>query len=85
MLQGTKLMHIIAYVDYYRSVGGWCVFLGYSLVSLSCNKYKVVSRSSTKAEFRSLVVAMLEVMWSKKLLEELYIHLCSDFYYIVTT
>lgn len=54
-----------------RSIGGFCVFLGESLVSWSSKKQGVVSRSSAEAEYRALASLVSEVVWLKSLLKEL--------------
>lgn len=47
------------------------VFLGDSLVSWHSNNQKVVSWSSTKSEYRDVVVAATEVCWVRTLLDEI--------------
>lgn len=47
------------------------MYLGGNLISWSSKKQVVVSRSSTEAEYRSLVVVVAEVMWLEFLLSEL--------------
>ncbi|MED6120630.1 hypothetical protein PIB30_118924 [Stylosanthes scabra] len=58
-----------------RSVSGYCIFLGTNLLSWSCRKQPTVSRSSTEAEFRSMVECEAELVWIKGLLAELQIPL----------
>ena len=50
---------------------GYCVYAGSSLISWSSSKQRVVSRSSTEAEYRSLANAAAELTWFKHLFSEL--------------
>ena len=51
-----------------RSVSGWVVFLGGSLVSWKTKKQNTVSRSSAEAEYRAMAALICEVKWLKGLL-----------------
>lgn len=47
-----------------RSTSGYCVYLGSSLISWSCN-------SSAEAEYRAVANAVVECTWLRQLLSEL--------------
>lgn len=54
-----------------KLVGGYCVYLGDSLFSLSSRKQTAVARSSTESEYRSLSNLAAEVVWVKSLLSKI--------------
>ena len=58
-----------------RSTSNYYVYLGNNLVSWCSKKQHNVSRSSTKAEYRSLVGLIVEITWLIALLSELRITL----------
>ncbi|KAJ1702707.1 hypothetical protein LUZ63_002486 [Rhynchospora breviuscula] len=60
-----------------RSTTGFCLYLGGNLVSWSAKKQHTVSRSSTEAEYRSLVLTCAEILWLQYLLNELYVSLAT--------
>ncbi|CAA7015607.1 unnamed protein product [Microthlaspi erraticum] len=60
-----------------RSVTGFCVYLGTSLISWKSKKQSVVSRNSTEAEYRSLAQATCEMIWLQQLLRDLHITVTS--------
>jgi len=57
--------------DTRRSIIGWCVFLGNSLVSWKSKKQHRVSKSSTESEYRAMSFACSEIIWLRGLLGEL--------------
>jgi hypothetical protein len=54
-----------------RSTSGYCVFVSGNLVSWRSKKQVVVSRSTAKAEYRAMALALCEMIWLKGLLKEL--------------
>ncbi|XP_022011633.1 uncharacterized mitochondrial protein AtMg00810-like [Helianthus annuus] len=54
-----------------KSVTGFSIFLGSSVVSWKSKKQSVVARSTAEAEYRAMCSACCEVMWILNLLKEL--------------
>ena len=54
-----------------RSTSGYCTFLWGNLVTWRSKKQNVVARSSAEAEFRSMAQGVCEILWLKRVLEEL--------------
>lgn len=54
-----------------RSTSGYCSFVGGNLVTWRSKKQNVVAKSSAEAEFRAVAHGICEIMWIRRLLEEL--------------
>ena len=57
--------------DSRRSISGFCVYLGKSLINWKSKKQQTVSLSSTEAEYRSMALATCELIWLHQLLTDL--------------
>ena len=53
-----------------RSVTGFCIFIGDSLISWKAKKQNIVARSSTEAEYRAIASVTCELMWLRHLLHD---------------
>ncbi|XP_019101847.1 PREDICTED: uncharacterized protein LOC109133301 [Camelina sativa] len=56
-----------------RSITGYLVMLGDSIVAWKTKKQKTVSRSSAEAEYRSMAMTLSELKWTKELLAAFHI------------
>jgi len=54
-----------------RSTSGYCTFIWGNLVTWRSKKQNVVARSSAEAEYRSMAHGICEMIWLKKMMEEL--------------
>ena len=54
-----------------RSTSGYFTFIGGNLVTWRSKKQPMVERSNVEAEYRGLGFGVCELLWLKKLLEEL--------------
>ncbi|XP_022887164.1 uncharacterized protein LOC111403045 [Olea europaea var. sylvestris] len=59
-----------ACLDSRKSVTGFCVFLGDSLISWKAKKQQTLSRSSAEAEYRALASTASEIAWIHQLLRD---------------
>ncbi|KAI3412713.1 uncharacterized protein J3R85_017059 [Psidium guajava] len=54
-----------------KSVTGYCIFLGDSLISWRAKKQHIVSRSSTESEYRAMADTTVEIVWLRRLLADM--------------
>ncbi|KAI0493116.1 hypothetical protein KFK09_027392 [Dendrobium nobile] len=55
------------------SISGFCNFIGQSPISWQVKKQSTIARSSTEAEYRALATEATEILWLRRLLEDLHI------------
>jgi len=58
-----------------RSLTGFCIFLGPSLISWKTKKQKTVAKSSAEAEYRSMSATISELEWLSHLLQDFHLPL----------
>ncbi|KAK6159074.1 hypothetical protein DH2020_006388 [Rehmannia glutinosa] len=61
--------------DTRKSLTGYCVFLGSSLVSWKTKKHSTVSPSTTEAEYRALSTTICELLWLSYLVQDFHVPL----------
>jgi len=54
-----------------KSVTGFCIFLGDSLISWKSKKQSIVSQSSTEVEYRAMTSTTKEIVWLRWLLADM--------------
>ena len=79
LLPSTSSLELRAYSDAdhgsdptdRKSVTGFCIFLGDSLISWKSKKQSIVSQSSTEAEYRAMASTTKEIVWLRWLLTDM--------------
>ncbi|XP_041012429.1 uncharacterized mitochondrial protein AtMg00810-like [Juglans microcarpa x Juglans regia] len=77
LLSSTSLIQLKGYYDSNtcpntrKSITGYCIFLGHSLISWRSKKETTVSRSSAEAEYRAMASITTEFTWLRHLFTDL--------------
>jgi hypothetical protein len=82
MLPSTSALQLRAFCDAdwarckdtKRSATSYCILLGEAPVSWRTKKQTTISRSSAKAEYRSMATTCCEITWPKNILKDLQIN-----------
>ena len=80
LFQKTTQQNIEAYTDAdwagsiidRRSTSGYCTYVWGNMVTWRSKKQNVVARSSAEAEYRAMASRVCEMLWLKRILEELW-------------
>lgn len=67
----------VAYPDTRKSVTGYCIFIGYSLIRWKSKKQPMVSLFSAEAEYHAVSKVVAELTWLSRLLHDIYVSVSS--------